>query len=96
MTLYGMRDFDLGEPKVYGGYGMDAIASQAADVPEKGEVDGIGKHGNRVEVVETGVVYNNMHEASRAIGVTHNALIGRLKRGAGKAVVNGFTVRKLR
>ena len=94
--LYGMRDYDLGEPKVYGGYGMGATSVQVTEVPEKVEADGIGKHGTRVEVVETGAVYNNMHEAARALGVAAATLVGRLKRGNGSAVANGFTVRKIR
>ncbi len=97
---YEQERGELPEPIVYGGYGSGANAVQKEygepagdDAGEFAEHAGTGCVGTSVIVDGLGR-FRSVAAAARAIGVSRNALIGKLKRGRGAAVVDGYKVRK--
>lgn len=72
------QEADLGEPKVYGGYGMDANAEQVVDCAKTAKA----RNGSRrVYVADLGETFASIHEAAEAIGASHNGLSAALKKG---------------
>lgn len=94
MTLYGMRDYDLGEPKVYGGYGMGATATQQMPVEYEDccESDAVAKKGKGVKVVDWKKRYPSVKAAAKALGVDDQVLGRKLRRNNGRAVLDGVVV----
>ena len=87
---YGMTACGMGEPKVYGGYGMEANAVQHE--PVEYEDCGGTKVGKGVKVVDWHKRYPSVKAAAKALGVDHQSLGRKLRRNGGKTVVNGVVV----
>ena len=97
---YEQERGELPYPIIYGGYGSGANAVQREySEPEGDDAGDFDEHAG-TGCVGTSVIvdglgrFRSMAAAARAIGVSRNALVGRLKRGNGAVVVNGYAIRK--
>lgn len=93
--MYGVSGYGLGEPKVYGGYGMDATAEQEPYKPkpkaEKGTAPAIGEkmpweHSRYAKCYckETGEHFKSLADAASKLGIDYNKLRNRLRRAYGR------------
>lgn len=98
--MYGVSGYTLGEPKVYGGYGMDATAEQELYKPKPKitdtyEVvsDRMVKRGSKmVFVPELGKIFASINTMARETGIEGSVISHALKRGKGRAWVHGYEV----
>lgn len=87
--MRGHQEADLGEPRVYGGYGSGANAVQQVD---SGEPAPQASHGSRrVYVADLDETFASIQEAAQAIGCSHAGLSAALAKG--NRVVKGHKVR---
>ncbi len=103
--MYGVSGYALGEPKVYGGYGMDATDEQVPYVPkpkaEKGAAPAIvGKmpwersRYTKCYCKETGEHFKSLSEAASKLGIDYGKLRSKIRGDRGKREVEegGYTI----
>lgn len=86
--MIGHQETDLGEPKVYGGYGSGANAEQ--QVIGSGPVKA-ANGSRRVYVADLGETFASIQDAADAIGASHSGLSAALAKG--KTAFKGHKVR---
>lgn len=86
--MRGHQEADLGEPRVYGGYGSGANAVQQVD---RGEAPKASNGSRRVYVADLGETFASIQDAADAIGASHSGLSTALAKG--KTAFKGHKVR---